>query len=279
MFQFLLAVFLFLPSVIFPNEKEYIVLNCRQSAGMFSIFNDVLSLCKHFEKGLYNGIEVNFFNEGLYYSHSHGYNWWQYYCEPIQLGKKINVVHIKGDCPGSPPFDIEMHTTRQEAYDLISQFIRIKDDILRDVQEFINKNFWGHYIISVHYRGTDKIEEATPVSYETVMMAVKGKLSSIPLCPFKVFIATDEQQFIDYMIEHFGDAICCIKDAIRATDGVPLHFSDCDRYQQGRDALLDCLLLSQGDYLIRMSSNLSLWSTFFNPSIPVLELNQRYGNE
>ena len=42
------------------------------------------------------------------------------------------------------------------------------------------------------------------------------------------------------------------------------------------NALIDCILLSKTDLLIRTSSNFSLASTFFNPKLPVIELSKRH---
>lgn len=258
------------------NEKEYVVLNCRSSAGMFSIFCDVLSLVKHYEKGLYNGIEVDFEAQGLYYSYAHGLNWWEYYCEPIKYGEKVNAIHVMGDCPGSPAFDIERHTSRQEAFSLIQTYIHFKPAIMQEIDRFEQENFCGNFVIGVHYRGTDKIEEAPRVDYFTVLDKVVEEIGKLPGDRYKIFVATDEEAFLQYMISHFGNAVCYNKKALRSTNGFPLHFSECDRYAQGLDSIIDCVLLSRSQYLIRTNSNLSLWSTFFNPDVPVFEINQRH---
>ncbi len=62
----------------------------------------------------------------------------------------------------------------------------------------------------------------------------------------------------------------------RSDDQTALHLKFSNNYLHGEEAIIDCLLLSRGSVLIRTSSNLSLWSSYFNPSIPVIELSQRY---
>lgn len=251
--------------------KDYIVLHCREKTGLFSAFDDVLGLLKHYDKGEYGGIEINFFKEGLYYSSERGENWWNYYCEPIAVGERENVRDCLGEIPGGLRWEIERHTTRQEAFQLISKYIHFKPEITSFVEKFQKEHFSNHYIISVHYRGTDKFSEANFVPYADIatrITEVAKKLSK----PYKIFIATDEEPFIHYMKRVFGNKVCFLPNAARSSNGDPLHFDAPDPYQCGFEAIVDALLLSKGNFLIRTSSNLSRWSTFFNPNIPVVEL-------
>jgi len=67
------------------------------------------------------------------------------------------------------------------------------------------------------------------------------------------------------------------KKAYRSTDGYPLHINSfLDHYKCGEDALIDCILLSKGNFLIKTNSNLSQWATFFNPKVPFKELNKSF---
>lgn len=257
------------------DQKNFVVVHCRHGAGMFSIFNDVLSYYKYYDNGFYAGVEVNFGKEGQYYTESFGENWWSYYCEQSLLGEKTTVKHVIGDCEFALPCDIEMHTSRQEAHDLIQKYIHFKPEITQEIDKFQTENFIGHYVICVHYRGTDKVSEAFPVKYEEVYKSVRGLIKKLKIKKYKIFVATDEQPFLDFMIKNFKKSVCYNPYAYRSNNNSALHYSNYDRYKCGFDAIIDAILLSKGDYLIRMSSNLSLWSTFFNPNIPVLELNQR----
>ena len=46
-----------------------------------------------------------------------------------------------------------------------------------------------------------------------------------------------------------------------------------NNYQKGLDAVIDCLLLSRTQFLIRTASNLSLCAAMFNSRVPDLLLN------
>jgi hypothetical protein len=259
---------------IIASQKEYIVLHSRD-AGMFSMFMDVLSLVHCYEKGLYSGMEVNFGKEGLYYDEMVGDNWWSYYCEPICLGEKNIINHVFGDSPGAPGW-IENHLSRKQAHRYIQKYIHIKPEISKIVDDFHRNHLAGNFVISVHYRGTDKFTEEAPfISYEQVVKHINRIISSNMKKNFKIFIATDEANFIYFMKDLYGDKVCYNEDAFRSTDGEPLHLGKYDHYKCGLDALIDCLLLSRGDYLIRTSSNLSCWSTYLNPHMRVHELSRR----
>ncbi|MBS0626822.1 MAG: hypothetical protein JSS09_01260 [Verrucomicrobia bacterium] len=218
------------------------------------------------------GIEVDFGKAGVYYDSKHGPNWWSYYCEPIVYGKRRHVRVAKGFFE----WEAELNMGRQEAFGLIQRHIRFKPFIWEKIKK-IEKAFEGKHVIGVHYRGTDKIKEAPRVSYEEVFSAIKNYIDSNPNDDYKIFIATDERNFINSMQEAFGDMICYNIDNIWSIDGRPIHLnSDNDQFKCGENAIVDSILLSRTHFLIKTSSNLSLWSTFFNPDLRVLELNKRY---
>lgn len=262
------------------NTPPFTILRSR-NYGMFSIFGDVLCLCKFYEKGDYQGIEVDFLDEGLYYDAEKGMNWWTYYCEPISYGKKNKSDNIKV-IQGYPYDNInitENETTVREANALIQKYIHIRPEIQKEVDDFVRENFVNNYVIGVHYRGTDKYIEAVRVNYDDVRQRIQKIMDENANEPIKIFIATDEDAFIQYMKEAFGKSICYNKNVARSSSKKPIHTTHKNPYQSGKEALVDCLLLSRGSILIRTSSNLSLWSTFFNPDIPVIELSVRKGHK
>lgn len=77
------------------------------------------------------------------------------------------------------------------------------------------------------------------------------------------------------IIERFpGKVIATDAERTEGEEGV--HFSSQRPFTCGEEALMDALLLSRCNVLIRTSSNLSLWSTYFNPRLPEILLNQRF---
>lgn len=269
---------LFLPFLAYSQEAEktFIVLADRGS-GMFSQFHDVLSLLIAYEKGYFTGIHVNF-DRGLYYDAKVGPNWWEYYCKPIHLGdrdhseiKRVTGVQI----PNAIPRKQLITYNRKKVYNLIKKYIHVKPQLTKKVTQFVEKYFKNHFVIGVHYRGTDKKIAAPRVRYEEVVTELNKKISEVPN-NYRIFVATDENDFIEYLKNLFPERVIYLQNVIRSTDGSPVHIHAKSRYKVGEDAILDCLVLSKTDYLIRTTSNLSQWSTYFNPKLPYKNLNELY---
>lgn len=245
------------------------------STGMFSQFQMVLSLCQLYENGEIKGGEVNFKKNGFYYDVQKGENWWEYYFEPLYFGKSKRTDICRFNSIACS--NIEYSNTRFENFKLIKKYIRLKPHILEKEKYFIDNNFINYYVIGVHYRGTDKKCEAPRVSYETVKLVIEEHIQSLKEYNWKIFVATDEIAFLNYLTTLFPGRVCCNSEAFRSENQTPIHGNYPDAYQGGEEAILDCLLLSKSNILIRTSSNLSLVSTYFNPELSVIELSKRYG--
>lgn len=278
--RYLSYFFLFLIALPFTCQGllYYLYVDVPQyPVGMFSTFSYVAGVLNEYEKNPYAGIEVNFKDHGLYYDPSHGQNWWEYYCEPIKLGnaKKGYIKQFDTYQYVYYAHFTEDNLSREEVYKLIQKYIKIKKHIQDKIDKFEHDNFVGHSIISVHYRGTDKSSEAPRVPYDKVIGSVYDYVKDKKLEDYRIFLATDEQEFVDHMQQIFPNKVITY-DSKRSLDGKPVHLTTPNNYQVGEEALIDCVLLSRGDILIRTSSNLSMWSAFFNPRIPVVLLNKRY---
>ncbi len=180
---------------------------------MLAEFASVLGSLKSYEQGHFSGIKIDF-NSGCYLDPSHGPNWWEYYFEPINVGN--SDVSVIQHCT----FDQYMHLAhigfglaRQEAFKLIQTYIRLKPAIEEEVRSFIKNKFKDHYVIGLHFRGTDKILEHPRISYEKAYSSLQTVINNVsrkngPLYSLgrktkklKVYVATDEQQFMKYLQE------------------------------------------------------------------------------
>lgn len=256
---------------------DYLVLQGPSyRAGMFSIFNSVIGFLNAYENGEIAGLEVKFGTRGNYYEPSHGPNWWNYYCEPLCVGrdKKLLVNQGKQADWSRMAYHTEKQLTPRQVNKLFKKYIKIKDFVTSDVNRFAQKNFGTQYVIGVHYRGTDKDYEAPKVSYRKVFKEIKNHLEGLKDREYMIFVATDEQGFLDHIKEVFPDRVVAL-NAIRSTDGRPVHKTTDSPFLHGKQALTDALLLSKCNILIRTSSNLSLWATYFNPKMPVILMNDR----
>ena len=199
------------------------------------------------------------------------------YFEPLGIGndQQHPLKHF-ADTNCALDHFTQKHLTRLQVFDLIEKYIKIKSAIQDKLTDFAGYKFQNHFIIGIHFRGTDKYKEAPQVSYETVWQAILTHIESRHLKKFKIFVATDEQNFLTYITEKFPKKII-FQDISRSKNEIGLHFqSQTSPFQMGEEALLDCLLLSKSHVLIRTDSRLSLWAAYFNPHVPVISLNTNY---
>ena len=273
------TVFLCLSISSFAKEFYIIRMHPFSKNGMFAAANQVLGqlyLYDHKKIASQAGLEIDFDVFGLYYDPMCGSNWWTYYFEPICIGEKEGAeLRILSKEEQWAAFVKRRHIPRKEAAVLVQKYIHVKPHILQQVEQFMHNYFQNFFIIGVHYRGTDKEKEAPRVSCQAVFQEIE---ESIPKDrPYRIFVATDEELFLEKIERKFPGHILAA-DVHRSKDAQGVHFAHAHQYHIGEEAVIDCLLLSNCNLLIRTSSNLSLWSTYFNPEIPVILLNHRYAN-
>jgi len=249
-------------------QESYVLHNPGYNPGMFSLFSSVLGFLDfHEEKGC--AVEVDFGKKGVYYDKKKGPNWWNYYFEPIALGDVGKAIEITDEQQSSFANKIHSQMSRKEVHRLIENYIRIKKPIQAKIEAFILQHFKDHFVIGIHYRGTDKISEAARVDYEAVYQEIEKAIDEKK--EFKLFVATDEQPFLDAISLRYPGKVISI-EAIRSSSSKAVHASRKNGYQKGEEALIDCILLSKTNLLIRTSSNLSACSAFFNPDLTVIVL-------
>lgn len=245
--------------------------------GLFSAFATVLGLLEYHERWAhcYSGVVVDFGTSGLYYERPAGPNWWAYYFEPIGSlpGRDADRAVVTGDQHFYFATRVERRMSRKRAFELIRRHVRLLPFLREQVDSLVRDKFEGCFVVGVHYRGTDKFLDAPRVPYSTAAEAVSNAMLPAGRVPSKVYVATDEQGFLDYMRERFPDRVVCLA-MHRSVDGTPIDVIQGDNWNKGRDAVLDCLLLSRCDVLVRTASNLSLCAGFFNPRLPVVLLNR-----
>ena len=261
-----------------PLRKEFLILpSAIYVPGLFSEFAAVLGLLEHYEywKARYSGIRVDFTDQGLYYDPATGQNWWSYFFEPIDIGTvgTAQARTISTDEHFHFARRTERQMSRKTGFELIGSYVRIRPHLREKVAAYVRTNFDNFFVIGIHYRGTDKVQDAPRVAYETVYAAVRETIRCEKTGRYKLFLATDEQAFLNYMLNLFPDTLHYLK-TFRSLDGTPIDVRTGDNHRKGEDAILDCLLLSECHCLIRTASNLGLCSSFFNPDMPVMLLNR-----
>lgn len=253
----------------------------QEGIGMFAASNLVLGNLYLYESGYYagkiSGFKADFGEHGNYYDPERGPNWWEYYYEPVVIGSPENAkVRFSNAGENHPAWDARHTLTRAQAHALISKYIKVKSHILEKVHQFVQEQFKDYFVVGIHYRGTDKVrhDKAPRVEYEEVVSIIKNMVSELQGNRWRIFVATDEADFLEHMKAEFPKRVLAA-DAFRSTTNKPVHHSENDPYLMGEQALVDSLLLSKTNILFRTTSNVSLWSTFFNPDLPEIMLSYK----
>lgn len=135
----------------------------------------------------------------------------------------------------------------------------------------------GGRLIGIHYRGTDKQSEAPRTAYADMLAIIDRELAQSP--DADIFLATDEAHFVHACRLRYGNRLLFLPDFARSTDGQPLHHSrKHDGYHLGRDAVLNCAMLSRCNIVIKTPSILSGWAKILNPALEMYLVARPFSN-
>jgi hypothetical protein len=165
---------------------------------------------------------------------------------------------------------------RVRAHRIIEKYIRIKPHILAKVEAFEREYFAGNKVLGIHMRGTDK---GSATLSPQLMRIVKPREYFPYIDEYanrhgycKIFVATEQKQFLHQMMARYGDRVLSY-EAVR-TSGLRNPFQvDGNGYRKGEDVLVDCLLLSRSDYLLKCTSAVGEFAMYFNPKLACVDLN------
>ena len=167
----------------------------------------------------------------------------------------------------------------ERAHELIARYVKVKKPIQEAVDSFYATHLEGSYVIGIHFRGTDKKTEAPIVQYNVVYTHINNILINAQKehgNNIKLFLATDDQHFLNDLQKKYPNKVYAV-DTLRSSNGNAMHTSNGSApYEKGKSAVVDALLLSKSDFLIKSPSNLSDSSLMFNPTIPYIRLNNEY---
>lgn len=263
-----------LHAVTRPDSGSYLVLNCAPT-GLGAVFSSVLVALDIYDQGGYAGIKIDL-NSGFYLDPDYGPNWWEYFFEPIEIGDPSAPHHIFNSNEISCMINQGFPMSRKRAKKLIDKYVHLKPEISKEIDTFVKKYFKGHYVIGVHYRGTDKKRETPPIPYETYFTRIDRLMNKAKQDKPIIFTATDDQGFLDRIKSLYRKKVV-YNDFVRSDDEKPLHYSKTrfkSNYQKGKEALIDCILLSKCNILLfPAASAFSMLSLKFNPGLPGVPLS------
>lgn len=329
------------------NGGCLVVRNVNDEVGFFFMMVNVLwaaHWAQHFglhlvillDSGLYLETDKKFLRQ--YGQLVEGGNWWNYYFEPTCPadiyawatqqggGKSFDHRLVREGVPELWKWDrAASDLPNQRVYgDLALQCARVfrpLPHVVNAAREFYTVHLKDKFVIGLAYRGTDKLgnkesDEDGPKKYEyefirtTLARAVQQKAAT-SVTPIIIFVATDEQPLLDYLILESLVIGCPIvfTDSHRSsanTGGVHLNSSlclptpqprehvDCEKYralretsvhrghrhlssyEKGLQVLIDVLLLSRCDVFYKSAGNVSGFVRHLNPRQTQYALNEVY---
>ena len=145
---------------------------------------------------------------------------------------------------------------------------RIKiNKILYKSYKRISNIFNGNKILGIHFRGTSYKRSPGhpfPATKRQMFEITKNLIKKEKID--KIFLVTEEQNYLNFFKKKFPNKIIHIKCCYRSNknDAFKIYPRDRHRYKLGREALLETLLLSKCDHFIYLCSNVSSAAISFN---------------
>ncbi len=234
-----------------------------------------------------------------YRSAGWGDNWLEYYFVQRKISRSIKDRLVAGEIETRRvgtighlglPENYDRLLTFEVAPSLFREHLQIRPHVLETTSEFSERHFRHKPVMGLHFRGTDKVE-AQRLSYEEIATKVRGYLDEAPEIR-SIFVSSDEDAFLEFFRDRFEAYEILVRDDHRRSPepqasphartsptGRPVFLrgaAETDGYALGEDALVNSLLLSQCDVLLKTASIMSGWSKIFNPQLPVVMLTEPF---
>jgi hypothetical protein len=148
----------------------------------------------------------------------------------------------------------------------VARHVRVKPHVTAIVDDVFARHLAGSYAFGAHVRGTD-FAYAEPTPPQAYFRAIDRITRARGLGDFRVFLATDQQQFVTLFRAEYGDRLVTY-DSIRSSGGVsPFRFKGVSPYKKGEDVLVDTLLLSRCDHVLKGAAAGGEYALWFNPGV------------
>jgi len=266
------------------TPTRHLLIAPRHNCGLWSSFFQVIGLIRYAER---HGLEpVVYFNAATCWWSPQGYNGsrnaWEYFFDPIGsvsagelLGamdlEQASTTQLQAALPGHVVMSDYIldhvghydHTEaqRQEYAGIVERRIRLKTEVLGKLDPML-VDALSRGATAVHYRGTDKFCESPRQSVHDYYDALQHRVDPSD----KLFVATDDAQFLDWMIGTYGDRVL-YTPAARSRDQTALHLGPQRGPQQAEECLLDVLLMAKCRHLVHGNSSVTNGVLVFNPTM------------
>ncbi len=195
-------------------------------------------------------------------------NAWEYYFKPVspflldEVYESKNVFFCSGNYPASMSYCItQINGIFEEIY-LKKIFLQnhVKEILKRHLVKFNDR------ILGVHFRGQE-MKLATGHSFpptEQQMIRYTNEII-VKYNIDKIFIVTEDQDYLNLFIEKFGDKVLYTNSfRTHKVNAYHIYPRDNHRYLLGLDVLIDAFLLSECTGILCGDSNVSEFARFVN---------------
>jgi hypothetical protein len=277
---------------------RHLLIATRHGCGLWSMFFQVIGLIRYAER---HDLEpVVYFNDATCWWSPDGYNGsrnaWEYFFDPVGPVSAMELLGTKHSglehaslqqIQAALPDDIVMsdyildhvghydHTEaqRREYASIVERRIRVKGQALAKLNPALVEAL-SMGATAVHYRGTDKFCESPRQSVHEYYDALHNRVDP----SHKLFVATDDASFLEWMIGTFGDRVLYTQ-AARSRDQTPLHLGSHRGPRQAEECLLDVLLMARCRHLVHGNSSVTNGVLVFNPAMSHEALHRRPESE
>lgn len=230
-----------------------------------------------------------------FYDPAKGSNVWEYYFEPVasltsaqaqraeQAGRttvnmsleEFGFLHHSDpgriatfwsyDRPSDPA--AWMKKKRELGRRYVKSYLRVKPQFHQIVDSFWNSRLAGRPVLGVHIRGSD-FNYADTIAPSRYFALLDRYLERLEWSDARIFLATDQSQFVDQFRQRYPDRLVS-RECFRAEgEIVPIVIpTDYNNYMKGEEVLVDALLLSRCQHLIKGPAALGEYALWFNPSL------------
>ncbi len=216
-----------------------------------------------------------------YADSEHGPNFLEYFFDgpvltrtQLRALKKFPIRRVERFCD-LPYWERNQYPSLREGHRFFNSYYQIKSTFVEEARSFHRKELKGLPALGVHFRGTDKVSEATELKPDEVVASILEvmRIHREIKC---IFLSTDAEHMISYCRQKLPQFEVVVRqDEVRSSDEVAVHCKMVGRpYEKGKDAIMNCIILSQCAVLLKSMSHLSGWSKVFNPDLKVYLMNR-----
>lgn len=252
--------------IISCYDDEYFCLNHSEGCwrGFFSLYLQAIHGIQ-FATRIGLPYHVDFGNLTYRYSDEKNFNGdrnlWSYYFEQDSLGESnLKILNVRNE---NYPLRVWSRAFIRKLHEQAVTKLVLKADIQNSIDQ-METQFKGLNILGIHIRRSDHFHEVKHASLSSYFKTVNRMINSFD----KIFVATDDESILQDFILKYPEKVLQIQ-ACRSSGTLAVHanMKTENRYQLGKEALLECYSLAMCNRVILSPSNLSYAALMINPTL------------